>query len=85
MGISGKSCNKMPILTVDEAKRTAEVLGKIEPGGYFNVSKVLDSKTFKKHFACGRMEGRSLLRATRVSPVFPEATFSAIVLPVATQ
>ncbi|GFZ15876.1 hypothetical protein Acr_25g0002850 [Actinidia rufa] len=52
----GKSCNKLPVLTEDEAKRTAEVLGKIEPGVYFDVSKVLDSKTFKKHFARGRME-----------------------------
>ncbi|GFS36404.1 hypothetical protein Acr_00g0045770 [Actinidia rufa] len=52
----GKSCNTLLVLTEDEAKRTAEVLSKIEPGGYFDVSKVLDSKTFKKHFARGRME-----------------------------
>ncbi|GFS44413.1 hypothetical protein Acr_00g0090210 [Actinidia rufa] len=33
-----------------------EVLGKIEPRDYFDMSKVLGSKTFKKHFAVGRME-----------------------------
>ncbi|GFZ00929.1 hypothetical protein Acr_14g0005640 [Actinidia rufa] len=38
-GTPGKSCNMLPILTEGEAKRTAEVLGKIEPGGYFDVSK----------------------------------------------
>ncbi|PSS04265.1 COPII coat assembly protein like [Actinidia chinensis var. chinensis] len=53
---SGKSYNALPALTEIEAKRMAEVLGKIEPGGYFDVSKVLGSKTFKKHFAVGRME-----------------------------
>ncbi|GFZ14709.1 hypothetical protein Acr_24g0008990 [Actinidia rufa] len=29
------------------------VFGKIEPGGYFEVSKVLNSRTFKRHFAGG--------------------------------
>ncbi|GFZ21358.1 hypothetical protein Acr_29g0005200 [Actinidia rufa] len=33
-----------------------EILEKIESGGYFEVSKVLDSKTSQKYFACGRME-----------------------------
>ncbi|GFS44363.1 hypothetical protein Acr_00g0089900 [Actinidia rufa] len=33
-----------------------QVLGKIGPGGYFEVSKVLNSKTFHKYFARGRME-----------------------------
>ncbi|GFY81133.1 hypothetical protein Acr_01g0009420 [Actinidia rufa] len=56
LGMPGKSCNTLPVLIEDEAKRTVEVLGKIEPRGYFDVSKVLDSKTFKKHFASGRME-----------------------------
>ncbi|GFS31889.1 hypothetical protein Acr_00g0019770 [Actinidia rufa] len=51
-----KSCNKLPALTEVEAKRTTEVLGKVEPGGYFDVSKVLGSRTFNKHFAVGRME-----------------------------
>ncbi|GFZ03491.1 hypothetical protein Acr_16g0001150 [Actinidia rufa] len=32
-GMPGKSYNKLPVLTEDEVKRTAEVLGKIEPGG----------------------------------------------------
>ncbi|GFY85399.1 hypothetical protein Acr_04g0001370 [Actinidia rufa] len=52
----GKNYNTLPVLTEDEVKRTTEVLGKIEPGGYFEVSKVFGSKTFKKHFALGRVE-----------------------------
>ncbi|GFZ01040.1 hypothetical protein Acr_14g0006750 [Actinidia rufa] len=55
-GTLGKSCNTLPVLTENEAKRTIEVIGKIEPGGYFDVSKVLGSRTLKKHFALGRME-----------------------------
>ncbi|GFY95430.1 hypothetical protein Acr_10g0008150 [Actinidia rufa] len=55
-GALGKSCNKLPALTKDEAKRTVKVLGKIGPGGYFKVLKILNSKTFKKYFARGRME-----------------------------
>ncbi|GFY81797.1 hypothetical protein Acr_02g0000370 [Actinidia rufa] len=47
------SCNKLPTLSEVDAKRTEEVLGKIEPGGYFEVSKVLGSRTFQKHFAAG--------------------------------
>ncbi|GFY91046.1 hypothetical protein Acr_07g0012420 [Actinidia rufa] len=43
----GKSCNKLPALTENEAKRTAEVLEKIESRGYFEVSMVLVSKTFQ--------------------------------------
>ncbi|GFY84076.1 hypothetical protein Acr_03g0008500 [Actinidia rufa] len=46
----GKSCNKLPALSEVDAKRTETVFGKIEPGGYFEVSKVLGSRTFKKHF-----------------------------------
>ncbi|GFY96615.1 hypothetical protein Acr_11g0009210 [Actinidia rufa] len=38
------------------AKRTEEVLGKIKPGGYCDVSKILASKTFQRYFARGRME-----------------------------
>ncbi|GFZ18565.1 hypothetical protein Acr_27g0003040 [Actinidia rufa] len=34
-GTPGKSCNKLPTLSEVDAKRTEEVLGKIEPGGYF--------------------------------------------------
>ncbi|GFS30368.1 hypothetical protein Acr_00g0011500 [Actinidia rufa] len=52
-GTPGKSCNKLPTLSEVDAKRTEEVLGKIEPGGYFEVSKVLGSRTFQKHFAAG--------------------------------
>ncbi|GFZ00307.1 hypothetical protein Acr_13g0017060 [Actinidia rufa] len=52
-GTPGKSCNKLPTLSEVDAKRTEEVLGKIEPGGYFEVSKVLGSRTFQKHFATG--------------------------------
>ncbi|GFY89100.1 hypothetical protein Acr_06g0010400 [Actinidia rufa] len=52
-GTPGKSYNKLPTLSEVDAKRTEEVLGKIEPGGYFEVSKVLGSRTFQKHFATG--------------------------------
>ncbi|GFS33948.1 hypothetical protein Acr_00g0031420 [Actinidia rufa] len=55
-GALEKSFNKLSALTENEAKRTAEVLEKIGPGGYFEVSKVLGSKTFKKCFARDRME-----------------------------
>ncbi|GFZ18423.1 hypothetical protein Acr_27g0001620 [Actinidia rufa] len=47
------SCNKLPTLSEVDAKRTETVFGKIEPGGYFGVSKVLGSRTFRKHFAVG--------------------------------
>ncbi|GFS34965.1 hypothetical protein Acr_00g0037000 [Actinidia rufa] len=50
---SGKSCNKLPTLSEVDAKRMEAVFGKIEPGGYFEVSKVLSSRTFKRHFAVG--------------------------------
>ncbi|GFS29203.1 hypothetical protein Acr_00g0005790 [Actinidia rufa] len=53
MRFSGKSCNKLPTLSEVDAKRTEAILGKIEPGGYFEVSKVLGSRTFNKHFAVG--------------------------------
>ncbi|GFY81002.1 hypothetical protein Acr_01g0008110 [Actinidia rufa] len=49
----GKSCNKLPTLSEVDAKRTEAIFGKIEPGGYFEVSKVLGSWTFRKHFAVG--------------------------------
>ncbi|GFZ15849.1 hypothetical protein Acr_25g0002580 [Actinidia rufa] len=52
-GTPGKSCNKLPTLSEVDAKRTKTVFGKIEPGGYFEVSKVLGSRTFRKHFAAG--------------------------------
>ncbi|GFY94436.1 hypothetical protein Acr_09g0008820 [Actinidia rufa] len=52
-GTPGKSCNKLPTLSEVDAKRTETVFGKIEPGGYFEVSKVLGSRTFRKHFAVG--------------------------------
>ncbi|GFZ06996.1 hypothetical protein Acr_18g0011660 [Actinidia rufa] len=50
-GAPGKSCNKLPTLSAVDAKRMEAIFGKIEPGGYFEVSKVLSSRTFKKHFA----------------------------------
>ncbi|GFY96583.1 hypothetical protein Acr_11g0008890 [Actinidia rufa] len=53
MRFSGKSCNKLPTLSEIDAKRTEAILGKIEPGDYFQVSKVLGSRTFNKHFAVG--------------------------------
>ncbi|GFY89184.1 hypothetical protein Acr_06g0011240 [Actinidia rufa] len=52
-GTPGKSCNKLPTLSEVDAKRMEAVFGKIEPGGYFEVSKVLNSRTFKRHFAGG--------------------------------
>ncbi|GFZ04566.1 hypothetical protein Acr_17g0001380 [Actinidia rufa] len=52
-GTPGKSCNKLPTLSEVDVKRTETVIGKIEPGGYFEVSKVLGSRTFQKHFAAG--------------------------------
>ncbi|GFZ20779.1 hypothetical protein Acr_28g0014840 [Actinidia rufa] len=51
-----KCCNKLPALTEVEAKRTAEVLGKVGPRGYFDMLKVLGSRTFNKHFPVGCME-----------------------------
>ncbi|GFS28932.1 hypothetical protein Acr_00g0004710 [Actinidia rufa] len=48
-----KSCNKLPTLSEVDAKRMEAVFGKIEPRGYFEVSKVLNSRTFKRHFAGG--------------------------------
>ncbi|GFZ09034.1 hypothetical protein Acr_20g0008420 [Actinidia rufa] len=48
-----KSCNKLPTLSEVNAKRMEAVFEKIEPGGYFEVSKVLSSRTFKRHFAVG--------------------------------
>ncbi|GFY84650.1 hypothetical protein Acr_03g0014240 [Actinidia rufa] len=42
-----------PSLFEVDAKRMEAVFGKIEPGGYFEVSKVLNSRTFKRHFAGG--------------------------------
>ncbi|GFZ14858.1 hypothetical protein Acr_24g0010480 [Actinidia rufa] len=50
---NGKVCNKLPTLSEVDAKRMEAVFGKIEPGGYFDVSKVLNSRTFKRHFAGG--------------------------------
>ncbi|GFY86077.1 hypothetical protein Acr_04g0008150 [Actinidia rufa] len=52
-GTPGKSCNKLPTLSEVDAKRMEAVFGKIEPGGYFEVLKVLNSRTFKRHFAGG--------------------------------
>ncbi|GFY95384.1 hypothetical protein Acr_10g0007690 [Actinidia rufa] len=51
---AGESYNALPVLT--EAKRTVEVIGKIEPRGYFDMSKVLGSKTFTRHFVVDCME-----------------------------
>ncbi|GFZ02702.1 beta-hexosaminidase 2 [Actinidia rufa] len=51
--LGNTSCNKLPTLSEVDAKRMEAVFGKIEPGGYFEVSKVLNSRTFKRHFAGG--------------------------------
>ncbi|GFZ03787.1 hypothetical protein Acr_16g0004110 [Actinidia rufa] len=53
MRFSRKSCNKLQTLSEVDAKRMEAILGTIEPGGYFEVSKVLGSRTFNKHFAVG--------------------------------
>ncbi|GFZ00547.1 hypothetical protein Acr_14g0001820 [Actinidia rufa] len=55
-GTPGKSCNKLPTLSEVDAKRTEAILGKIEPRGYFEVSKVLGSRTFNK-ILCGWVHG----------------------------
>ncbi|GFY87356.1 hypothetical protein Acr_05g0009950 [Actinidia rufa] len=52
-GTPGKSCNKLPTLTEVDAERTEAIFGKIKPGGYFEVSKVLGSRIFRKYFAVG--------------------------------
>ncbi|GFZ18586.1 hypothetical protein Acr_27g0003250 [Actinidia rufa] len=52
-GTPGKSCNKLPTLSEVDAKRTEAIFGKIELGGYFEVSKVLGSRTFRRHFVVG--------------------------------
>ncbi|GFY98558.1 hypothetical protein Acr_12g0010990 [Actinidia rufa] len=52
-GTPGKSCNKLPTLSEVDAERTETIFRKIEPGGYFEVSKVLGSRTFRKHFEAG--------------------------------
>ncbi|GFY88644.1 hypothetical protein Acr_06g0005840 [Actinidia rufa] len=51
--LGNASCNKLPTLSEVDAKRTEAIFGKIEPGDYFEVSKVLGSRTFNKHFAVG--------------------------------
>ncbi|GFY90653.1 hypothetical protein Acr_07g0008500 [Actinidia rufa] len=63
----GKNCNKLPALIENEAKRIVEVLMKIESRGYFEVLKILDSKTLKKYFARGCMEVSSSGRENTTS------------------
>ncbi|GFZ18436.1 hypothetical protein Acr_27g0001750 [Actinidia rufa] len=41
----GKAANKLPALSEVDAKRTETIFGKIEPGGYFEVLKVLVAET----------------------------------------
>ena len=52
----GKRCNKLPILTDTEEKRSQKVFKKIGPGGYFEVPIILDFKTFHQFFARGHVE-----------------------------
>ncbi|GFY96747.1 hypothetical protein Acr_11g0010530 [Actinidia rufa] len=73
-GAPGKSCNKLPTLSEVDTKRMEAVFGKIEPGGCFEVSKVLSSRTIKKHFAVGcsalsTSGGDKRPRAMRVSSI----------------
>ena len=48
--LSGKHCNKIPILTDIEDWRTKRVFEKLGQRGYFKVPVVLDSEAFKKCF-----------------------------------
>ncbi|GFZ11326.1 hypothetical protein Acr_22g0007240 [Actinidia rufa] len=52
-GTPGKAATSCRLCPEVDAKRMEAVFGKIEPGGYFEVSKVLNSRTFKRHFAGG--------------------------------
>ncbi|XP_057511553.1 uncharacterized protein LOC130793727 isoform X2 [Actinidia eriantha] len=58
-GTPGKNCNKSPVLSEEDAKRSEAVFARIEPGSNFEVSKVLGSRTFTKFFAAGRTEASS--------------------------
>ncbi|GFS42516.1 hypothetical protein Acr_00g0080270 [Actinidia rufa] len=50
---NARAATKLPTLSEVNAERTEAIFGKIEPGGYFEVSKVLGSRTFNRHFAVG--------------------------------
>lgn len=49
----GKRCNKLPILTDLEERRSRKVFKKIGLGGYFLVKVILGSKAYHKFFALG--------------------------------
>ncbi|GFZ00417.1 hypothetical protein Acr_14g0000530 [Actinidia rufa] len=51
-----KRCNKVPILSKTEDKRFRRVFEKIGEKGHFKILVVLDSRTFHKYFALGRVE-----------------------------
>ncbi|GFY85398.1 hypothetical protein Acr_04g0001360 [Actinidia rufa] len=53
---SGKRCNKVLALSKIEDERFRRVFEKIGEGGHFKIPVVLDSKTFRKYFAPGRVE-----------------------------
>ncbi|GFZ01041.1 hypothetical protein Acr_14g0006760 [Actinidia rufa] len=55
-GALGKRCNKMPALSKIEDERFCRVFEKIGEGGHFKIPVVLDSRTFPKYFAPGRVE-----------------------------
>ena len=50
---SGKHCNKLPILTDTKEQRLQKVFKKIGPGGYFDISAILGSRTFQWFFVPG--------------------------------
>ncbi|GFZ12654.1 hypothetical protein Acr_23g0010390 [Actinidia rufa] len=64
-GTPGKSCNKLPTLSEVDAQRMEAILGKIEPGGYFEVSKVLGSRTFKNTLRLGARRSLPAAETTR--------------------
>ena len=51
----GKRCNKVPALSETEDERFPRVFEKIGEGGHFKILVVLDSRTFHKYFALGRV------------------------------
>ncbi|GFS35777.1 aminopeptidase P1 [Actinidia rufa] len=55
-GAPGKQCNKVPVLSEIEDERFRRVFEKIGEGGHFKIPVVLDSRTFHKYFALGRVE-----------------------------
>ncbi|GFY85846.1 hypothetical protein Acr_04g0005840 [Actinidia rufa] len=60
-----ESCNKLPTLSEVDAKRMEAVFGKIEPGGYFEVSKILSSRTSRDISRLAARRFRPVAETTR--------------------